>query len=64
MHIDAEDQRQWIQEKMESVHGQPKFSEEHRKRIYRHLVAADGLERYLGSRYVGQKRFSLEGGDA
>ncbi|MGO4780981.1 2-oxoglutarate dehydrogenase E1 component, partial [Lysobacter sp. 2RAB21] len=28
------------------------------------LTAADGLERYLGTKYVGQKRFSLEGGDA
>lgn len=61
MHIDDQEQRDWIQEKLEKVHANPKFSDEHRKRIYRHLVAADGLERYLGSRYVGQKRFSLEG---
>ncbi len=61
LHIADQEQTQWIQEKLESVHANPKFSDEHRRRIYSHLVAADGLEKYLGSKYVGQKRFSLEG---
>lgn len=61
LHIADGEQVQWMQNKLESVHSNPQFSDEHRKRIYRHITAADGLEKYLGSKYVGQKRFSLEG---
>lgn len=61
MHIADVEQVAWIADKLEKAGSQPNFTEEHRKRIYQHLVAADGLERYLGSKYVGQKRFSLEG---
>ncbi len=64
MHIAATDEVNWIQEKLESVRGRLTFDEAHKKNILKELIAADGLERYLGTRYVGQKRFSLEGGDA
>lgn len=64
MHIFNQDETNWLQEKMESVRGRPNFSPEKKKEILKDLIAADGLERYLGTRYVGQKRFSLEGGDA
>lgn len=61
MHIADSGQVLWIQNKLESMHGHPRFSDENRKRIYRDITAADGLEKYLGTKYVGQKRFSLEG---
>lgn len=64
MHIAHSDEIEWIQTKLESVRGKPIFSSEKKKQILDDLIAADGLERYLGTRYVGQKRFSLEGGDA
>lgn len=64
MHISNHAETEWLQNKMESVRGRPSFSNEMKKEILRDLVAADGLERYLGTKYVGQKRFSLEGGDA
>ena len=64
MHIANNEEVQWLQKKLESVKGKGTFSAEKKQDILNELIAADGLERYLGTRYVGQKRFSLEGGDS
>ncbi len=64
MHIADPQQTEWWQQRMEEAHGRPKFNSAKKLSILKDLIAADGLERYLGTRYVGQKRFSLEGGDA
>ncbi|PJD93925.1 MAG: 2-oxoglutarate dehydrogenase E1 component [Legionella sp.] len=64
MHLTHQDEINWIQQKFESAHGRPQFQAEQKTKILTDLIAADGLERYLGTRFVGQKRFSLEGGDA
>ena len=64
MYIANTEELEWLQKIMESAKGRPHFSAEKKKAILSDLIAADGLERYLGTRYVGQKRFSLEGGDA
>lgn len=64
MHISNNEETEWLQERMESVRGRPRFDAQKKRNILNDLIAADGLERYLGTRYVGQKRFSLEGGDA
>ncbi|OGV36619.1 MAG: 2-oxoglutarate dehydrogenase E1 component [Legionellales bacterium RIFCSPHIGHO2_12_FULL_35_11] len=64
MHISSTEETKWIEEKFESVRGKGTFSTEKQKQILGELITADGLERYLATRYVGQKRFSLEGGDA
>lgn len=64
MHIANDEETQWIQCQLESVSGRKVFSQDQKIEILKELIAADGLERYLGTRYVGQKRFSLEGGDA
>lgn len=64
MHIADTRETEWLQQKLESVGGRQKFSADQQRDILKELIAADGLERYLGTRYVGQKRFSLEGGDA
>ncbi|CUS48854.1 MAG: 2-oxoglutarate dehydrogenase E1 component SucA [Idiomarinaceae bacterium HL-53] len=64
MHIVSTDEKRWIQQRLESQLGQPKFSAEEKKRLLKELVAADGLEKYLGKKFPGAKRFSLEGGDA
>ncbi|MGQ0545101.1 MAG: 2-oxoglutarate dehydrogenase E1 component [Betaproteobacteria bacterium] len=63
MFIGDRAQRQWIQERIEPVRAQPKFSSEPQKRLLQKLTEAEQLERYLHTRYVGQKRFSLEGGE-
>ncbi|WP_407569036.1 2-oxoglutarate dehydrogenase E1 component [Deinococcus altitudinis] len=57
-------EREWFQERIEGSRGRGQYSEAQRRRIMGKLNAAEGLERYLGQRYVGQKRFSLEGGES
>ncbi|MDY7578593.1 2-oxoglutarate dehydrogenase E1 component [Herbaspirillum sp. RTI4] len=54
----------WIQERLEPTRSLPAFTVEKKKHILDRLTAAEGLERYLHTRYVGQKRFSLEGGES
>jgi 2-oxoglutarate dehydrogenase E1 component len=63
MYISDMNQRRWIQQRVEAARGRPNFSPEVKKRILERLTAAETLEKYLHTRYVGQKRFSLEGGE-
>ncbi|MFC7301949.1 2-oxoglutarate dehydrogenase E1 component [Cognatiluteimonas weifangensis] len=64
MHIADAEQRRWMYERLEAAAGHHGQSPQARIRILERLTAAEGLERYLHTKYVGQKRFSLEGGDA
>ncbi len=64
MHIRDADERRWVHQQFESAGGSYGLSAEEKKKLLEHLVQADGLERYLHTKYVGQKRFSLEGGDS
>lgn len=64
MHISDDTQLSWLQHRFESVQGTPLLSQEKKKFILHHLTAAEGLEKYLASKYVGQKRFGLEGGES
>lgn len=64
MHLSNQDEIAWFQKNFESNYGRPAYQPAQKIKILKDLIAADGLERYLGTRYVGQKRFSLEGGDA
>ncbi len=64
MHITETPEKRWIQERLERTAGHLVPDVELRRRILQRLTAAEGLERYLHTRYVGQKRFSLEGGEA
>ena len=64
MHITETAERRWIQERIERAAGQFGLSTSERLNLLKALTEAEGLERYLGTKYVGQKRFSLEGGDA
>src|SRR5436190_15780640 len=64
MFISDRVQRHWIQERIEPVRAQPKLTNEQQKHLLRKLTEAEHLERYLHTRYVGQKRFSLEGGES
>ncbi|HZR69561.1 MAG TPA: 2-oxoglutarate dehydrogenase E1 component [Burkholderiales bacterium] len=57
-------QKRWIQQRLESVRSHPSLTPEVKKRILERLTAAETLEKYLHTRYVGQKRFSLEGGES
>ena len=64
MHITDQTQKRWWQQKLESIRSKPSFSPEKKKSILERLTAAEGLERFLHTKYVGQKRFSLEGGES
>lgn len=57
-------ERRWVREKMESCHNQPTLSEKELLNIYAGLNQANKFERYLHTKFVGAKRFSIEGGDA
>ncbi len=63
-YISDDQELAWLQQQIESVQGHPACSPQVKQRILASLTAAEGLERYLGSKYVGQTRFSLEGGDS
>ena len=64
MFISDKAQRLWIQQRIEPIRGVPKLTSEQQKRLLHKLTEAEHLERYLHTRYVGQKRFSLEGGES
>ena len=64
MHITSTEEKRWLQQRFESVQSTPSFSKENKLRILKGLTAADGLEKYLGAKFPGAKRFSLEGGDS
>ena len=64
MYITDQAQKRWWQEKLESIRSKPNFTADKKKHILERLTAAEGLERYLHTKYVGQKRFSLEGGES
>jgi 2-oxoglutarate dehydrogenase E1 component len=62
MHIQDPEQRRWIQERVELPHAKP--DREYQLRVLRKLNAAEAFETFLQTKYVGQKRFSLEGGES
>ncbi len=64
MHISDPTAKRWIQERLESTLGMPSFSPERKRHILQQITEAEGLERFLHTKYVGQKRFSLEGGES
>ncbi len=63
-HIVDSEQRRWFQQRLESVRSRPGFSPEVRTHILERLTAGEGLEKYLGTKYPGTKRFGLEGGES
>jgi 2-oxoglutarate dehydrogenase E1 component len=62
-HIQDTDCRRWLQERIESTKLQPKFTKPQKVRILRRVHKAELFEKFLHTKYVGQKRFSLEGGE-
>lgn len=63
MHMTSQLEKRWIQERLESADARPKWTADEKKQALEELTAAEGLERYLGAKFPGAKRFSLEGGD-
>ncbi|MBF8781151.1 2-oxoglutarate dehydrogenase E1 component [Pseudomonas fulva] len=63
-HIVDSEQRSWFQQRLESVRGRPDYSAEAQVHLLERVTAAEGLEKYLGTKYPGTKRFGLEGGES
>ncbi|MDQ6981748.1 MAG: 2-oxoglutarate dehydrogenase E1 component [Mariprofundus sp.] len=64
MHITDSARKHWIQKRLESVRSTPDYDADRRKHIFERVMHAEEFERFLHTRYVGQKRFSLEGGES
>ena len=64
MHITDTEQKRWLQDRIESVQAKPEIPRDEKVSILKGLISADGMEKYLGAKFPGAKRFSLEGGDA
>jgi 2-oxoglutarate dehydrogenase E1 component len=64
MHITDPAEKRWWQQRLETVRSKPNFNTDEKTHILERLTAAEGLERYLHTKYVGQKRFSLEGSES
>ncbi len=62
-HIQDTECRRWLQERIESSRLQPQFTKNQKVRILRRVHKAELFEKFLHTKYVGQKRFSLEGGE-
>ena len=63
-HIGHQEQREWLQNRMESTYNHPPLTPEERKGLLFQLVAAEELEQYLGRAFIGAKRFSVEGAES
>jgi 2-oxoglutarate dehydrogenase E1 component len=63
MHMQDIESREWLQQRMEACNNQPSFTKAQKVRILRRLHKAELFEKFLHTRFVGQKRFSLEGGE-
>ncbi len=63
MYLSSRVEKRWIQERLEPVRAKPSYSPDYKQHILERLTAAEGLERHLHTRFVGQKRFSLEGSE-
>ena len=64
MHITRPEEKAWVQTRVERDLSTPRLNSETKRRILKELTAAETMERYLHTKYVGQKRFSLEGGES
>jgi len=64
MHIANSAKKHWLYERLEDLQGSPDYDAPTRQRIFTDVMHADAFEHYLHTRYMGQKRFSLEGGES
>jgi multifunctional 2-oxoglutarate metabolism enzyme len=63
MHIQNPDEKAWMQSRMEPVKNKPSFDVELKKRILKKLIMAESFEHFIHNRFIGHKRFSVEGSE-
>ncbi|MCE2881177.1 MAG: 2-oxoglutarate dehydrogenase E1 component [Planctomycetaceae bacterium] len=64
MHLGSLERRAWIAKRLESTRNRPQLGADAKKRVLSKLLEADSFENFLANRYVGKKRFGLEGGES
>ncbi len=64
MHIQSPDRKFWVQSKAETTRNQTSYSAEEKISIYRKVMQAEAFENYINTKFIGMKRFSVEGGEA
>jgi len=64
MHITSTEEKRWIQQRLETYRGRPELDDDNKRWLLHMLTAAEGIEKFMHARFVGQKRFSLEGGES
>ncbi|OJT99670.1 MAG: 2-oxoglutarate dehydrogenase E1 component [Alphaproteobacteria bacterium 65-7] len=64
MHINDAEQKTWLQRRIEGEDGEVSFTREGKKAILNKLIEAEGFEKFAANRFVGTKRFGLDGGEA
>jgi len=63
MHIQDPQERIWLQDRMEPIKNQPSFTNDEKKHILYKLIQAENFEKFVDKKYIGHKRFSLEGSE-
>jgi len=63
MYIADPERKEWLQHRMESARNYPALDAASKKRVLQKLIEAESFERFLHAKYIGHKRFSLEGGE-
>ena len=64
LHIQSLEQKQWVQERIEEVHNKTNFTSEGKKGIFNRLVESELFEQYLDKKFLGTKRYGIEGGES
>ena len=64
LHIQSVDQKQWVQERIEEVHNKTNFTTQGKKAIFQRLVESELFEQYLDKKFLGTKRYGIEGGES
>ena len=64
LHIQSPEQKQWIQERIEEVHNKTNFTNQGKKAIFKRLAESELFEQYLDKKFLGTKRYGVEGGES
>ena len=64
LHIQSPKQKQWVQERIEEVKNKTNFTAEGKKGIFNRLTESESFEQYLDKKFLGTKRYGIEGGES
>ncbi len=64
LHIQQPEQKQWVQERIEEVHNKTNFTDNGKRAIYKRLLESELFEQYLDKKFLGTKRYGIEGGES